>query len=152
MTDSAVHILLVEDNPNDVELTLHALAARGVTAEIHVARDGAEALEYLLGGPHAAPRGSPALVLLDLRLPHVDGLEVLRRMRSHARTRTLPVIVLTSSRDDRDVFECRQLGVAGYIVKPVDLGQFLEAVRTLGLRGLPFERTPAAGGRTGAAA
>jgi two-component system response regulator len=136
MPDHTVEILLVEDNPNDVELALHSLKQHNLANHVQVARDGAEALDFIFGtGPYAGRRlrDGPMVVLLDLKLPLVDGLEVLRRVKSDPRTRALPVVVLTSSRKERDVVESYQLGVNSYIVKPVDFEQFTEAVRQLGL-------------------
>ncbi len=136
MTDHTVEILLVEDNPNDLELALHSLKQHNLANHVQVARDGAEALDFIFGtGPHAGRRlhDGPTVVLLDLKLPLVDGLEVLRRVKSDPLTRALPVVVLTSSREERDVVESYQLGVNSYIVKPVDFEQFTEAVRQLGL-------------------
>lgn len=136
MIRSLVEILLVEDNPNDVELTLHALQKHHLTNQVHVVRDGAEALEFIFcTGAYANRRieNSPKVVLLDLKLPKVDGLEVLRKIKADPRTRRIPIVVLTSSREERDIVESYQLGVNSYIVKPVDFGQFTEAVRQLGL-------------------
>jgi two-component system response regulator len=130
-----VEILLVEDNPNDVELTLHAFRKNNLSNRIRVARDGAEAIEFLFGtdGQGQAANAPPKVVLLDLKLPKVDGLEVLRRIKSEPRTRTIPVVVLTSSKEERDIVESYELGVNSYIVKPVDFEQFTDAVRNLGL-------------------
>lgn len=122
-------IALIEDNPDDEALTLRALKKNGIANEIVVLRDGAEALAFL-GGP-AAP--SPHLVLLDLKLPRIDGLEVLRRLRQEPRTALLPIVVLTSSNEERDLVESYRLGANSYIRKPVDFEQFTEAVRQLGL-------------------
>ncbi|MEX2030436.1 MAG: response regulator [Anaerolineales bacterium] len=130
--DSEVEILLVEDNPNDVELALHALRKAHLTNSIHVARDGAEAMEFL-NGPTVAAGAFPKVILLDLKLPKVDGLEVLRRIKSNDRTRLIPVVVMTSSKEERDIVESYKLGVNSYIVKPVDFEQFSEAVRSIGL-------------------
>jgi two-component system response regulator len=143
--DNLVEILLVEDNPNDVDLTLHAFRKNKITNGIQVARDGAQALDYLFcTGPysHRSIENGPALVLLDLKLPLVDGLEVLRRIKADQRTRQIPVVVLTSSREDRDLIECYQLGVNSYIVKPVDFQQFTEAVRQVGLYWLLLNQVP----------
>lgn len=132
---TAVEILLVEDNPSDVELTLHSLRSSKLSNQIEVVRDGAEALEFLFcTGPYADRNieHSPKLILLDLKLPKVDGLEVLQKIKADPRTRTIPVVVLTSSREDYDIVESYQLGVNSYIVKPVDFEQFTEAVRQLG--------------------
>jgi two-component system response regulator len=129
-------ILLVEDNPNDLELALHALRKRKVANTIHVARDGAEALEFLFCEGKYADRDirrTPNLVLLDLKLPLVDGLEVLARVKADARIRHVPVVVLTSSREERDLVESYQLGVNSYIVKPVNFDQFSAAIEQLEL-------------------
>ena len=143
--DQAVEILLVEDNPNDVQLTLHALNRSRLTNRIQVVRDGAEALEFLFAtGAYAQREGSdsPKVVLLDLKLPRVDGIEVLRELRAHPRTKTIPVVVLTSSREERDVVSGYGLGANSYIRKPVDFGQFVEAVRQLGLYWLVLNEPP----------
>jgi len=145
MTNNSVEILLVEDNPNDVELTLHALQKNNLTNQIHVARDGAEALDFLFGTGAYASRDinqTPKLILLDLKLPKLDGKEVLRRVKSDTRTRSIPVVVLTSSGEERDIFESYQLGVNSYITKPVDFEQFTEAVRQLGLYWLLLNQPP----------
>ena len=128
-------ILLVEDNPHDEELTLRALQKSHVLNPVVVAHDGAEALDYLLArGKHAsAPPPLPQVVLLDLKLPKVDGLEVLRELRANARTRLLPVVVLTSSKEQQDVLASYEFGANSYVRKPVDFAQFLEAARQLGL-------------------
>ncbi len=139
-------ILLVEDNPNDELLTLRALKKNKISNGIVVARDGAEALDYLFGtGKYAGRdlRVLPESILLDLRLPKIDGLEVLQRIRAVEHTRLLPVIVLTSSDEERDIVESYNFGANSYICKPVDFNQFVEAVRQLGLywlvlnKGLP---------------
>lgn len=136
MTGSEGGILLVEDNPSDEELTLQALEEYRLANPIIVARDGAQALEMLLG-PDGSPGGPatirPRVILLDLKLPKVDGIEVLRRIKGDERTHRIPVVVLTSSREERDVVEAYRLGVNSYIVKPVDFSQFAEAVRRVGL-------------------
>src|SRR5256714_4705210 len=133
-------ILLVEDNPDDEALTRRALAKNNIQNEVRVARDGAEALDLLFGtGGHAV---APELVLLDLKLPKVYGLEVLRRIRADERTRLLPVVILTSSREERDLVSGYGLGANSYIRKPVDFGQFVEAVRQLGLYWLALKRPP----------
>jgi CheY-like chemotaxis protein len=135
-TDKLVEILLVEDNVSDVQLTLHALDRNKLTNQIHVVRDGAEALDFLFSTGQYADRTAqrnPRVVLLDLKLPLIDGMEVLRRMKAEPRTRSIPVVVLTSSREERDIVESYQLGVNSYIVKPVDFEQFTESVRQLGL-------------------
>jgi two-component system, response regulator len=135
--------LLVEDNPDDEALTRRALAKNNIHNEVVVAHDGAEALEYLLGtGTPAGTGGPPEVVLLDLKLPKVDGLEVLRRIRANERTRLLPVVILTSSREERDLIAGYGLGANSYIRKPVDFGQFVEAVRQLGLYWLVLNEPP----------
>jgi DNA-binding response OmpR family regulator len=131
-------IVLVEDNPDDQTLTLRALRKQNVANEIVVLNDGVEALEYLLDPEKVLPH----LVLLDLKLPKLDGLQVLRRLRSEPRTQVLPVVVLTSSDEDRDVIEGYRLGANSYIRKPVDFNQFTEAVRQLGLYWLVLNQSP----------
>ena len=148
MSDSAVEILLVEDNPNDVELTLHALRKYRLANHIHVARDGDEALEYLFATGAYAGRNIadiPKVVLLDLKLSKVDGLEVLRRVKGDPRTHMIPIVVLTSSREERDLARGYQLGANSYIVKPVDFDQFTEAVQQLGLYWLLLNQPPCLG-------
>jgi len=145
MSESRVEVLLVEDNPNDVELMLHAFRKHNLSNSIHVVRDGAEALEFVFGTDAAAPHStepSPKVILLDLKLPKVDGLEVLRRLKTDPCTRAIPVVVLTSSREERDIVESYQLGVNSYIVKPVDFGQLVESVRQLGLYWLLLNQPP----------
>jgi two-component system response regulator len=145
-----VEILLVEDNPNDVELTLHAFDRHKLANAIHVARDGAEAIEYLTGigpGPNGGGNQRPKVVLLDLKLPKVDGLEVLRVIRSREELRTLPVVVLTSSREERDVVESYDLGVNSYLVKPIDFDKFVETVQALGLYWVLLNEPPPKPGR-----
>jgi len=132
MVESPVEILLVEDNPHDVELTLHVFERNGIANRMHVVRDGAEALDFIFGtGAYAGRKieNGVKLILLDLKLPKVDGLEVLRRLKGDARTRAIPVVILTSSREERDIVESYQLGVNSYITKPVDFQQFTDAVR-----------------------
>ncbi len=132
MAVDPVEILLVEDNPSDVELTLHALRHNDLANHIQVARDGEEALNYLFGREtQANGAASLKLVLLDLKLPKVDGLEVLRAIKSDPRTKAIPVVILTSSREDRDVVDGYRLGVNSYIQKPVDFEKFRETVRHL---------------------
>jgi two-component system response regulator len=138
-------ILLVEDNPNDEALTLRALKKSNILNPVFVARDGAEALDYLfLRGEYAArkPAGNPEVVLLDLKLPKVDGLEVLRQLRSDERTRLLPVVVLTSSVEEQDLLRGYALGANSYVRKPVDFNQFVDAVKQLGLYWLVLNQRP----------
>jgi two-component system, response regulator len=140
-----VEILLVEDNPNDVELTLHALKRNNLANRIEVVRDGAEALEFVFATGRYAGRNidrRPKVILLDLKLPLVDGLEVLRRVKADPRTRVIPVVVLTSSCEERDLVESYHLGANSYIVKPVDFEQFVEAVRTFGMYWLLVNELP----------
>jgi two-component system, response regulator len=139
-----VEILLVEDNPSDVELTLHAFEKRKLANRVHVVRDGQEALEYLFGTGAQSDRVQPKVVLLDLKLPKVDGLEVLREIRSDAALRTVPVVILTSSREERDVVESYSLGVNSYIVKPIEFDKFVETVQMLGLYWLLLNEPPTA--------
>jgi len=129
-------ILLVEDNPDDEALTLRAFERCNVANEVVVVRDGVEALDYLFGTGSYAGRDVtdlPSVIMLDLKLPKIDGMEVLRRLRLDARTKLAPVVILTSSREERDVVEGYRLGVNSYIRKPVDFEQFIEAVKQLGL-------------------
>lgn len=138
-------ILLVEDNPDDVELTRRALDSSNVANEIVVARDGVEALEYLFAEGEYAGRDAadlPEVVLLDLKLPRIDGLEVLRRIRADARTRVLPVVVLTSSNEERDMVDSYELGANSYVRKPVEFERFVEAAKTLGLYWLVLNELP----------
>ncbi|MBZ5609306.1 MAG: response regulator [Acidobacteriia bacterium] len=144
MTD-AIELLLVEDNPSDAELTLHVLKKHKLANRIKLVRDGAEALEFLFGdesGQSGSAGNVPKVILLDLKLPKVNGLEVLGRVKADPRTKNIPVVVLTSSREDRDLFVCYELGVNSYIVKPVDFAQFTEAVHQLGLYWLLFNERP----------
>lgn len=145
-----VEILLVEDNPDDVELTLHAFKKDRLANNIHVVRDGAEALEFLFGTGRYETRdmSPPKLILLDLKLPLVDGLEVLRRIKGDTSTRNIPVVVLTSSSQERDLVESYRLGVNSFIQKPVDFEQFKEAVKTIGLYWLLLNEVPPIAGAT----
>ncbi|MFN8448447.1 MAG: response regulator [Anaerolineae bacterium] len=135
MNNNVVEILIVEDNPDDEELTLHALKRVNLINHIHVSRDGAEALDYIFGknAQAAELENTPRLIFLDLKLPKIDGMEVLERLKTDARTRMIPVVMLTSSREERDVVESYQLGVNSYIVKPVDFEQFTQSVGQAGL-------------------
>jgi CheY-like chemotaxis protein len=129
-------ILLVEDNDDDVELTRRAFARGNIANELVVVRDGQEALDYLMAaGPYAdrAPSALPRVILLDLNLPKINGLEVLRRIRSTEATKHLPVVILTTSREERDIVSSYDLGANSYVRKPVDFAQFIEAARQLGL-------------------
>jgi CheY-like chemotaxis protein len=138
MTDAQeIDILLVEDNPNDAELTLRALRKTDIGARLAIARDGAEALDYLSSG-----RPKPKVIFLDLKLPKIDGIEVLRRVRADERTRAIPVVVLTSSHEERDITECYKLGVNSYVVKPVEFDRFYKAVADLGMYWLVLNKSP----------
>lgn len=136
-------ILLVEDNPDDEALTLRALKKNNIMNQVVVAHDGVEAIDYLLG-PNSAANPSPQVVLLDLKLPKLDGLEVLKRLRADERTKLLPIIILTSSREEQDLFNSYNLGANSYIRKPVDFNQFIAAVQQLGLYWLVLNEFPPA--------
>lgn len=145
MPENAVEILLVEDNPDDVELTLRALKNQNISNHIEVVRDGAEALDFIFCTgqfEHRSMENAPKLVLLDLKLPKVDGLEVLEKIKSDPRTKAIPIVVLTSSTEERDIVESYKLGVNSYITKPVDFEQFSESVRQLGLYWLLLNEPP----------
>jgi two-component system, response regulator len=138
-------ILLVEDNPMDEELTLRALRKNGISNEVVVARDGVEALDFLFArGAYANrdPDALPRLVLLDLKLPKVDGFEVMRQLRTHERTRLLPVVILTTSNEEQDRLTGYRNGANSYVRKPVDFNEFIEAVRQLGLYWLTLNESP----------
>jgi len=140
-------ILLVEDNPDDEALTLRALKKNNIKNEVVVARDGAEALEFLFGTGKYTGRNTdvmPQVVLLDLKLPKVEGLEVLRQVRAHKRTKLLPVVILTSSNEEQDRIQGYDLGANSYVRKPVDFSQFLDAARQLGLYWLVLNEAPPA--------
>jgi two-component system, response regulator len=134
-------ILLVEDNADDEQLTLRAMRLSDVPNIIRVARDGAEAIEFLFGPAALASAKLPDLVLLDLKLPKVSGLEVLERIRSEDRTRLMPIVILTSSDEERDIVESYSLGANSYVRKPVDFDEFMDAVKQLGLYWLGMNRT-----------
>ena len=140
-----VEILLVEDNPNDVELTFRALKRHNLANKVEVVKDGAQALEFIFAtGAYGNRRieNTPKLILLDLKLPKVDGLEVLRDIKSHERTKVIPVVVLTSSREESDIVESYKLGVNSYIVKPVEFDKFVKSVSELGLYWLLLNEPP----------
>jgi CheY-like chemotaxis protein len=141
-------ILLVEDNPDDVELTIRALKKNHILNRMIIAKDGVEALDYLFGTGIYAGRDVkklPVLILLDLKLPKVDGLEVLKRIRQHELTRLLPVVILTSSQEEKDKINGYELGANSYIRKPVDFTQFTEAIKALGLYWLVWNETAPVG-------
>jgi len=149
--DNKKVILLVEDNPDDEELTLRALAKNHIRNEIVVAHDGVEALDYLFGTGSFAGRDPdhlPEVVLLDLKLPKVDGVEVLRRIRGDARTRLLPVVMLTSSLEEGDLARCYANGVNSYVRKPVDFIEFMEVVKQLGMYWMVLNNPPPEKGAT----
>ena len=140
-----VEVLLVEDSPSDAELTLRALKKRNLANKLFHAKDGAVALDFIFAQNTFSNRkveNSPKVVLLDLKLPKIDGLEVLRRIKQDERTRKIPVVVMTSSREDRDLAECYDLGVNGYVVKPVEFEDFSRAVSELGFYWLFLNETP----------
>jgi two-component system, response regulator len=140
-----VDILLVEDNPNDVELTMMALKENNLANNVHVAKDGEEALEFIFSTGRYKNRVNninPKVILLDLKLPKVDGIEVLRNLRSNERTKCIPVVILTSSREERDIVETYKLGVNSYIVKPVQFENFIKTVKELGLYWLVVNQPP----------
>jgi CheY-like chemotaxis protein len=144
-TEDIVEILLVEDNPSDLELALHALKQNNLANHIAVARDGAEALEFIFAtgvyaGRHLAK--GPKVILLDLKLPKIDGLEVLQRVRANPLTSTIPIVILTSSHEERDIIESYKLGVNSYITKPINFDQFIETVRHLGYYWLLLNQAP----------
>ena len=144
-------VLLIEDNPSDEKLTIRAFKRCNIFNEVVVTRDGAEALDYLFGtGKHAGRDISvlPAVTLLDLKLPRVDGLEVLRRIRANELTKLLPVVILTSSKEEEDVAKCYALGANAYVRKPVDFAEFAEAAKTLGLFWLLLNERPPTPQRT----
>jgi two-component system response regulator len=144
MPSEAIEILYVEDDPADIELTLLSFKDAGLTNSLHIARDGVEALDFLLcRGAHASRNfHAPRLVLLDLKLPKVSGLEVLQAIRNDERTKSVPVVVLTSSREQRDLIDSYKLGVNSYIQKPVDFEQFNQTIRQMGLYWLVVNKVP----------
>jgi CheY-like chemotaxis protein len=147
MNPNNVEILLVEDNPDDLELALHALRREKLANRIEVARDGEQALDFIFcRGDHAQRnfQNQPRLILLDLKLPKVDGLQVLREIKADERTKAIPVVILTSSKEEKDLVEGYRLGVNSYIQKPVDFEQFRAAIKTVGLYWLVVNQPPPA--------
>jgi CheY-like chemotaxis protein len=142
---NAIEIILIEDNPHDAELVLRALKKHGLTNRLQLLQDGAEALDFIFATGAYADRDinhRPKLILLDLKLPKVDGLEILRRLKGDARTRSVPVVVMTSSQEEKDIVESYSLGVNSYIVKPVDFDKFVQSVSDLGLYWLLLNKVP----------
>jgi CheY-like chemotaxis protein len=133
--DTLKRILLVEDDPKDIELTINALSEYNLANEIEIAHDGVEALDYMYrrGAFVSRPNGNPVVILLDLKMPKVDGIQVLNQLKSDERMRSVPVVVLTSSRETHDLDECYKLGVNAYVVKPVRFVEFIEAVKGIGV-------------------
>ncbi len=142
MNTNELEVLLVEDSPEDAALTLRALKKNNLINRIHVAIDGAEALDYIFGKDDSPCLCPPKVVFLDLHLPKINGLEVLRKLKGDERTRRIPVVVLTSSREDQDISECYELGVNSYIVKPVEFDSFMQSVAELGLYWMLLNKPP----------
>ncbi len=129
------HILLAEDDPQDIELTINALSENNLANNVMVVRDGVEALDYLYrrGGFADRPDGNPILILLDLKMPRMDGIEVLKQLKSDAKMHNIPIVILTSSRESQDMETCYELGVNAYVVKPVKFVDFIEAIKQIGI-------------------
>jgi len=146
MQENPIEIIIIEDNPRDVEMTLRALKARNLANKVHVLRDGAEALDYIMNHVDCrsgqAEQHCPKVILLDLKLPKVDGLEVLKRIRSDERTKSVPVVILTSSNEDRERIASYQLGVNSYVVKPVNFDDFARAVTEIGCYWVLMNKPP----------
>ena len=145
MVVNEVEILLVEDSPRDAELTIRALKDKKLANKLHWVKDGAEALDFVFGTGSYADRGSdkqPKIILLDLKLPKVDGLDVLRQIKSQEKTKVIPIVVLTSSTQENDVVESYRLGINSYVVKPVDFDKFTDSVAELGLYWLLLNKPP----------
>jgi two-component system, response regulator len=143
MTEDAGAVLLVEDNDDDAELTIRGLRRAHIENPVHVARDGQEAVAYLFGTGELARQRVPAVVLLDLKLPRIEGLDVLKRIRGEHRTRLVPVVILTSSSEDDDVIAAYDLGANGYVCKPIEFDEFTGAIEQLGVDWLTINRSPA---------
>jgi CheY-like chemotaxis protein len=144
MINKTINILLVEDNPDDVELTIHALKRNNIVNSVEIVRDGQEALDYLFytGNYTKSTHSLPGIILLDLKLPKVDGIEILRKIKLDRRRKIIPVVVLTSSKEERDVIESYDLGVNSYIRKPVDFDQFVDTVKQIGFYWLLINEPP----------
>ena len=142
MNTNELEVLLVEDSPEDAALALRALKKNNLINKIHVAIDGAEALDYIFGADHAPCLCVPRVIFLDLHLPKINGIEVLRKLKGDERTRRIPIVVLTSSREDQDISECYALGVNSYIVKPVEFDKFMHSVAELGLYWMLLNKPP----------
>lgn len=153
MNNSSAEILLVEDSPSDIKLALHAFQANSLANQVHVVRDGVEALEFVFGTDrHESRKGAsnPKVIFLDLKLPLLDGIEVLRRIKLDPRTRSIPVVIMTASREECDVVDSYELGANSYIIKPVDFDQFTDVIRHLGYYWLHLNHLPAGIDRPGA--
>ena len=151
MNANEVDILLADDSQDDIDLTLHALRAENLANHVYIVRDGEEALDFLFcTGPHAGRSFDhpPKLVLLDLKMPKVDGMQVLRQLKGDARTKTIPVVLMTSSREERDMAQGYELGVNSYVQKPVDFDEFRKAVKLLGLYWMVTNQPPAGTGKS----